>query len=106
MAILDAILKKAIQGKLNFMGIEWATVDSVTFSKPDRLVHMTLVLDGEESPVTATVNYRVDGEELHVESIETSRRWMTEVVLMVVEKKGSKIELPVAVSGMLLKAIS
>jgi len=106
MAILDAILKKAIQGKLHFLGIDWATVDTVTFSKPDRLVHMMLVLDGEELPVSAKVNYRVDGEELHIDSVETNKRWMTEVVLMVVERKGSKVELPEAVRGMLLKAIS
>ena len=104
--MLDIILKKAIQGKLKFMGIDWAKVDAVAFSKEDRRVDLTLDLDGEELPVTAMVNYRVEDEELHVESVETSRRWMTEAVLMVVEQKGGKIELPDAVRGLVLKAIS
>ena len=106
MAILDAILKKTLQGKLSSLGFDWATVDAVNFSREDRLVHMTLVLDGEELPVTAAVNYRVDGEELLVESVETNKRWMTEVVLMMVERKGGKIELPEGVRGIVLKAIS
>lgn len=106
MAILDSILKKVIQGKLKFMGIDWAKVEAVTFSKEDRLVHVTLALDGEESPITAMVNYRVEDGELHVESIETSKRWMTEAALLVVERKGGRIELPAAVRGMVLKAIS
>ena len=106
MAILDAILKKAIQGKLKFMGIDWAKVDSVRFVKADRRVDLTLDLEGEESPVDAALIYRVEGEELMVESVETSRRWMTEAALMMVEKKGGKIDLPPSVRGMVLKAIT
>jgi len=106
MAILDAILKKVIQGKLKFMGIDWAKVEAVTFSKEDHLVHVTMALEGEDQPVTAMVNYRVEDEELHVESIETSRRWMTEAALLVLEKRGGRVELPAAVRGMVLKAIT
>lgn len=106
MAILDAIVKKAIQGKLKFMEIDWATVDSVTFSKEDHLVHVTMALDGEESPVNVMVNYAVEDDELHVASVETSKRWMTEALLLVLERKGGKVELPEAVRGMVLSAIS
>lgn len=104
--MLEIILKKAIQGKLKFMGIEWAKVDAVAFSKKDRRVDLTLDLDGEELPVTAILNYRVEGEEVHVESVETSKRWMTEAALMMVERKGGKIEIPAAVRGLVIKAIS
>ena len=104
--MLNAILKKVIQGKLKFMGIDWAKVETVTFSKADHQVHVTMVLDGEEAPVTAMVNYRVEDEELHVASIETNKRWMTEAALIVLEKRGGRIELPPAVRGMVLKAIS
>lgn len=106
MAILDAIIKKTIQAKLKFMGIDWAKVESVTFSKEDRLVHVSMSLDGEESPVTAMVNYRVEDGELHVASVETNRRWMTEAALLVLQKRGGRIELPAAVGGMVMKAIS
>lgn len=104
--MLDTILKKAIQGKLKFMGIDWATVDSVTFSKADHRVDLTLGLDGEDVPVTAIVNYRVDGQDLMVEKVETSRRWMTEAAQLMVDRKGGKIELPSAVRGIVIKAIS
>jgi hypothetical protein len=106
MAILDAILKKAIQAKLKFMGIDWATIDSVRFVKDDRRVDLTVGLEGEETPVDAALIYRVEGEELLVESVETNRRWMTEAALMMVERKGGKIDLPESVRGMVLKAIS
>ena len=106
MAILDAILKKAIQGKLKFLGIDWAKVESVHFVKADCCVNVTLDLDGEELPVTAVLNYRVVGEELMVERIETSKRWMTEPARLMVARKGGKVELPEAVRGMVLKAIS
>ena len=106
MAILDAIIKKVIQGKLKFMGIDWAKVESVTFSKEDHLVHVTMDLDGEDAPVTAMVNYRVDGEDLVVESVETNKRWMTETALIVLQRNGGKVELPPAVRGMVLKAIT
>ena len=103
--MLDLILKKTIQGKLKFMGIDWAKVESVNLSKADHQVDVTLGLDGEDVPVTAKLNYRVDGEELLVESVETSRRWMTEAAKMMVERKGGKIDLPDSVRGMVLNAI-
>jgi len=106
MAMLDLILKKAIQGKLKFMGIDWAKVESVNFLKEDHRVDVVLDLDGESDPVKAAVNYRVEGEDLVVEKVETSKRWMTEAATLMVERRGGKVEIPAAVRGMVFKAIS
>ena len=95
-----------IQGKLKFMGIDWAAIDSVRFVKDDRRVDVTVGLEGEEFPVTAVLNYRIEGELLLVESVETSRHWMTEAAKLAVAKKGGRIDLPESVRGVVLKAIS
>ena len=88
------------------MGIDWAKVESVSLLKEHRRVDVVLELDGETAHVTAAVNYRVEGEELLVEKVETNKRWMTEAATLIVLRKGGKVELPAAVRGMVFKAIT
>ena len=103
--MIDSLVKKAIQMKIDEKNIDWIKVNSAClFSKENRLV-LELDLDGEREPVKIDATCSLDGDCVVLGAIKTSRRWMTEVANIILVKTGKRFKLPGGMKGVLVKAL-
>ena len=103
--MIDSLVKKAIQMKIDEKNLDWIKVRSAClFSKENRLV-IELDLEGESEAVKVGATYSILGDKIVIESIKTSRKWMTEVADLVLVKTGKSFKLPGGMKGVLVKAL-
>ncbi len=105
MGMLDSVIQKVLAEKLASRGLDWIDVRSVRLSKADKSFDLEIMLEGEERPLSAKLCYEVKDDALHLTGLETGKRWITEVLQLVLIAKGGTIPLPGGMVGMLLKVL-
>ena len=105
MGMLDTVIQKILADRLESRGLDWIDVRNVRLSKAEKLFELDLMLEGEERPLQAKLHYAIKDEALHITSVETSKRWITEVLQLVLVAKGGAFALPGGVVGMLVRVL-
>jgi len=105
MGLLDSVIQKILADRLESRGLDWIDVRSVRLSKAEKTFELDLMLEGEERPLVARLRYEVRDEALHVTGVETDKRWITEILQIVLLAKEGTIPLPGGMKGMLLKLL-
>ena len=60
---------------------------------------------GQTAPVHIDARYRVDPDGVTIESVETSKKWLTEVALLALAKHGGHFDFPSGLVGSMARAI-
>jgi hypothetical protein len=102
----DSLIAKAIQAKLASSGLDWVKLESFTLSSRQKTISLELTLEGEDRPVKADIQYSLGAENVVViREVETSRKWMTEALKLVLLKTGNRFELPGGLKGKLIRVL-
>ncbi len=105
MGMLDSVIQKILSDRLQSRGLDWIDARSVRLSKAEKAFDLELMLDGEERPLHARLKYEVKDDELHIVGVETDKRWITEILQLVLIAKGGHFPLPGGMVGMLVKVL-
>jgi len=105
MGMLDSVIQKILADRLESRGLDWIDVRSVRLSKAEKSFELELMLEGEERPLVARLGYEVREDTLALTAVETGKRWITEVLQLVLLAKGGTIPLPGGMKGVLLKLL-
>jgi hypothetical protein len=97
------MITKAIEAKIQASGLNWLRLQDLRFSPKTKSITAELLLDGEERPLEVKANYRLDGEAVVIESVETSKKWITEALQLALLKHGGRVPLPTGMKGKLIK---
>jgi hypothetical protein len=97
------ILTKLIESKLHSNGLNWLRLLDLRFSPKSKSVAAEVFLEGEDKPLSVSASYRVEGDFLVVGNIETSKKWITEGLLLALAKTGGKFELPSGLKGKMVR---
>jgi hypothetical protein len=97
--MIDAILRKAIEGRIASAGLDWVKVLHVELRADQKTFTVALQLDGEEIPVSLSTRYRVDDTDVVIESVAASKKWVTEALSYGLLKHGGRFPLPGGISG-------
>jgi hypothetical protein len=97
------LIMKAIEAKLASAGMDWLKLQSLQLRPKEKRLSAELLLEGESAAVSLELTYAVEGDFLKVVSLETSKKWLTEVVSLVLAKTAGQIELPGGLKGRLVK---
>jgi hypothetical protein len=103
--MIDTVIRKALEARIAAQGLDWVKVRHFELRSAEKCVVLELDLDGEPAPVRATARYRVEGSGLTIESVETSKKWLTEIAHLALAKHGGKIELPGGLVGTMARAV-
>jgi hypothetical protein len=103
--MIDAVIRKALEGRIAAFGLDWVKLRHFELRSAAKMLLIDLDLDGEEAPVRVTARYRVDGDSLVIEAVETSKRWMTEVAAVALAKHGGRVPLPGGIAGSVARMI-
>jgi hypothetical protein len=102
----DSLIAKAIQAKLASSGLDWVKLESFTLSSRQKTISLELTLEGEDRPVKADIQYSLGAENaVVIREVETSRKWMTEALKLVLLKTGNRFELPGGLKGKLIRVL-
>jgi hypothetical protein len=99
------ILTKLIESKLHSNGLNWLRLMDLRFSPKTKSVAAEVFLEGEDKPLSLQAAYRVDGDFLEITQVETSKRWITEGLLLTLAKTGGKIALPGGLKGKMIRML-
>lgn len=103
--MIDSVIRKTLEARIAAHGLGWLKLRHFELRSPEKNLVLELDLDGESSPVRVTAHYRVDPTSLTIESVETSKRWLTEVAHLALAKHGGKFDLPGGLVGTMARAI-
>lgn len=103
--MIDAVIRKALEARIAAQGLDWLKVRHFELHSTGKCIVLELDLDGETAPVRATARYRLEGSDLIIESVETSKKWLTEIAHLALAKHGGKIELPGGLVGTMARAL-
>jgi hypothetical protein len=103
--MIDTVIRKAIETRIAAHGLSWVKLRHFELRSIEKHLVLDLDLEGEPAPVRITARYRVDPDGLVVESVDTSKKWLTEVAHLALTKHGGKIELPGGLVGTMARAI-
>lgn len=99
-----SILLSLLQAKLNSSGFEWIKVENVHLSPTLKSLTADLKLAGESELIRLSATYAVTSDhQIHIESLTTSRQWLTEVAELVLAKTGRTFPLPEGIKGKLVR---
>jgi hypothetical protein len=99
---MDIVLK-AIEAKLISAGLDWLKLQSLQLRPKEKRISAELVLEGESGPIGIEVTYQVDGDFMKITTLETSKKWITEVLNLALAKTAGQVELPGGLKGRLIK---
>lgn len=105
MGLMESMIQKLLADKLEKKGFDWIELKAVRFSKAERRFEIDLALDGEESTLPAIIDYEVEGDLIKIIRLTTSKRWITEVLQLVVMAKGGVFPIPTGMKGSLVKML-
>ncbi len=107
MKAANLVLAKALQARLEASGLDWVKLETLEFSRSERRVKVTVMLEGETQPITVSLLYSVDAAFtfLMVQEVQASRRWVTEAVRLFLANSGNRLPLPGGIKGVALKVI-
>lgn len=103
--MIDSVIRKALEARITAQGLTWIKLRHFELRSAEKTLVLDVDLDGEPAPVRITARYHVDPAGLTVESVDTSKKWLTEVALLALAKHGGKIELPGGLVGSMARAI-
>lgn len=99
-----SLLLKLIQAKLDSSGFDWIQLHSLQLIPSQKTLTAEIKLAGEEQFLRVDAVYRVTpDDQIHIESLTTSRRWLTEVAELALAKTGRSFPLPEGVKGKLIR---
>jgi hypothetical protein len=103
--MIDAVIRKTLEARIAAHGLTWIRLRHFELRAQDTILVLDLDLDGEPAPVRVTAQYRVDSTALTIESVETSKKWLTEIAHLALAKHGGVIDLPGGLVGTMARAI-
>ena len=102
----DTLIFKAIQAKIASSGLDWVKLESFSLSSREKKVELEVTLEGEERPVKVEVQYSLGADKaIVIREVETSRKWMTEALKLVLLKTGNRFELPGGLKGKMIRVL-
>jgi hypothetical protein len=102
-SMIDAFLRKAIEGRIASAGLDWVKVLHAELRADQKTFTIALQLDGEEVPVSLSAHYRVEDNDVVVESVAASKKWVTEAISYGLLKHGGRFPLPGGIVGRLAR---
>ena len=102
---MESMIQKILADRLEKQGFDWVELKGIRFSKADRRFELDLELDGEESTLPVILDYEVEGETIKIVNITTSKRWIKEVLQLVLLAKGGAFPIPTGMKGSLVKML-
>lgn len=102
---MDAVIRKAIEAKLASMGIDWLKLQSLHLDRATKTLDAEVVLEGESEPVRLSVHYSLDGGDIVVGSVQTSKPWMSRLASLGLEKQGGRFPLPGGIQGTMIRGM-
>ncbi len=103
--MIDSVIRKALETRIAAQGLTWIKLRHFELRSADKQLVLDLDLDGEPAPVRVTARYRVDADGLTVVSVDTSKKWLTEIAHLALAKHGGKFDLPGGLVGTMARAI-
>jgi hypothetical protein len=103
--MIDSVIRKTLEARIAAHGLHWVKLRHFELRSTDKQLILHLDLDGETEPLLVTARYRLDPEGLTIESLETSKKWLTEVAHLALVKHGGTITLPGGLVGSMARAI-
>ena len=103
--MIDTMIRKALEARIAAQGLDWIKVRHLELRSADKCLVLEIDLDGEPAPVRATARYRLADSDLVIESVETSKKWLTEVARLALARHGGTIELPGGLVGTMARAL-
>jgi hypothetical protein len=103
--MIDSVIRRALEARIAAHGLDWVKVRHFELRSAEKQLVLDVDLDGEPAPVQLSARYRVDPAGLTIESVETNKKWLTEVALLALAKHGGQIELPGGLVGTMARAV-
>lgn len=103
--MLDSVIQKILADRLESRGLDWIDVRSVRLSKAEKTFDLDIMLEGEERPLAVKFRYEIRDESLNLTAVETGKRWITEVLQILLVAKGGAFPLPGGMVGMLVRVL-
>jgi hypothetical protein len=97
------ILLKFIESKLQANGLNWLKLLDFRFSPKTKTLAAEVFLEGEDKPLSVSASYTVEGDFLVLSNVETSKRWMTEGIQLLLLKSSNRLPLPTGLKGKMVK---
>lgn len=99
------VLVKFLEAKLHSAGLSWIKLQSFQLRPKDKTVSVELLLEDEPAAIAVTATYLVEGDNLRITSLNTSKKWMTELASLALVKTGGTLPLPGGIQGKIIKFI-
>lgn len=103
--MIDTVIRKALEARIASQGLDWLKLRHFELRSAEKKLLLDLDLAGEPAPVRLTAHYRVEPEGLVIESVEASKKWLTEVAHLALAKHGGRFPLPTGMIGSLARAL-
>jgi hypothetical protein len=103
--VIDSVVRKAIESRIASAGLHWLKLQHFELRASEKKVSATLLLEGEPTPVTVRLSYRLEATDVVVESIDAGRPWMTEALALVLLKHGGRWPLPSGLPGTVIRML-
>lgn len=97
------LLLNLLQTKLNSSGLDWIKVEAIHLSPAQKTLTAELKLAGETELIRFTGIYSVTADALRLETLTSSRHWLTEVAELVLAKTGREFPLPEGLKGKIVR---
>lgn len=102
---MSQILQKALEARINQAGLDWVKLQTIEISSESKTIRADVVLDGEPEAVNLRVHYLLDDEGIAITDVETSKKWITEMLHYALIKKGNRFPMPGGIKGMVARMI-
>ena len=102
---MNPIVRKALDAKLQNLGVDWLKVETLVIRSADRSVFATITLEGEAEPIELTMLYELEGNDIVIESLEASKAWMSKALKLALTARGNRIALPSGLAGMAVRML-
>jgi hypothetical protein len=97
------LLLKAIEAKLNASGMDWLKLQSIQLRPKEKRLAAELLLEGETGPVSIELFYTINADCIKIASLQTSKKWLTEVLSLALAKSDGQLPMPGGIKGRLIK---
>jgi len=103
--MIDSVIRKAIEARIASSGLKWIKLRQLELRPSEKTLSLDLELEGEESPLRLFARYRVEGDAVLIESLETSKKWLTELASVALAKQGGRFPLPGGFAGAMARMV-
>ncbi len=103
--MIDSVIRKALESRIAAHGLHWLKLRHFELRSAEKSAVVDLDLEGESEPVRVTAGYRVEADAVVVESVECSKKWLTEVLSLALVKHGGRVPLPSGIAGAVARMV-